>query len=85
MSPELLEKFFFSGAGALISVCVAYVAVIKDLSFIKGQLTHIREDVKTISDIKEKQAIVQHELDSVKIDIKSSKDRIKTLYARGLT
>lgn len=64
-----LEHLAWSGAGALVSLSIAYVVVGKDLAYLKGSMKHVMEIVKDWIPMREKHATMVAELQNIKGDM----------------
>lgn len=70
---HVFERLVWGGAGALVSLSVAYVVVGKDLAYLKGAMKQVMEVVAEWYPLKEKTAAMSVELTVIKDDVRNLK------------
>lgn len=73
------EKLGFAAGGAFVALVCAYYAVGKDLSFLKGQLVMILQQLDMVRRLKEGVVALQKDTAKVQHDVNWAFEKIRTL------
>jgi len=58
----IVERVVWAGGGALVGLATAYVGLIRDVSFIKGQVGELVKQHREVSDLQERVQALELEI-----------------------
>lgn len=76
--PDGLERGLWAIFGSFVSLCLAYVAVGRDLAFLKGAMAHVSKAADEFHSFREKYGTIDAE-------VKNLDERVSALEERTLS